>query len=94
LGVNLLFPLSLVAGVGIGNGFETLAQSFPGSRLLRVCEQLIGLRPNLPPLIIRQLLTHLFNQNKQRPASTFSVSTTLGYASGSFNDWFGLLPMS
>ena len=42
--MNFLLALRLVAGVGLGDGFEALAQPFPGGVLLRVGEQLVGLR--------------------------------------------------
>jgi hypothetical protein len=59
--------------------------------LLRIREQLIRLRPNLPPLIIRQLVTHLLNENQQRPTSTFAITAPLCHTSRALKDRFRLL---
>ena len=45
--------------------------------LLRVSEQLVSLRPNLPPLVIGELVTHFFNQDQQRPPRTLAITNLL-----------------
>jgi hypothetical protein len=74
----------------LGDHVETLPEPFAGGKLLGISEQLIRLRPNLPPLIITQLVTHFFNQNQQRPSSGFIIFTTFRYPSTSFKNWFRL----
>ena len=91
MGVNFLFPLSFVARVGLGNGFETLAEPLAGGMLLGVREQLIGLRPNLTALIISKLLTHLLDEDQQRPPRPFLIATSLSDTPGTFYYWLRLL---
>jgi hypothetical protein len=94
LSVNLLFPLSFMARVGLCDGFEALAQPFAGGLLLGISEQLVSLRPNFAPLVIGNLVTHLLDEYQQRPPCTFTVSTALRDPSCAFNYRFGFLPMT
>src|SRR5215212_7936135 len=91
LRMNFLLALCFVACVGFGDCFETFPQSFTRGRLLRVREQLVSLRPNLPSLIVGELLTHLFNKNQQSPPSSFVIFTTLSYSLTTFETRFGFL---
>src|SRR5262245_13532599 len=88
LDVNLLFTLRLVTRVSFGDHVEALSQPFAGGMLLRIREQLIRLRPNLPPLIIRQQITHLLDKYQQRPPSAFTIAASLSYPPCTFQDWF------
>src|SRR5689334_10395791 len=62
--------------------------------LLGICEQLIGLRPNLTPFVIGQLLTHLLYEDQQRPPRTFSIATPFRDPSGSLDNGFCLMSVS
>jgi hypothetical protein len=92
--VDLLLALRLVARVRLCNSLKTLPKPFPSGLLLRVGEQLVSLRPNLPPLVIGELVTHFFNQDQQRPPRTLTITTPFRNAPSAFNNWFRLLPMS
>jgi hypothetical protein len=89
--MNFLFPLSFVARVSLGNRFETLTEPLTGGMLLRIREQLIGLRANLTAFIISKLLTHLLNKDQQRPPRPFLIATSFSDTPGTFYTWLRIL---
>src|SRR6185503_10890234 len=83
-----------MARVRLCNGLKTLPKPLPSGLLLRVGEQLVSLRPNLPPLVIGELVTHFFNQDQQRPPRTLAITTPFRNAPSAFNNWFRLVSLT
>ncbi|HEX5603632.1 MAG TPA: hypothetical protein VFX63_13830 [Pyrinomonadaceae bacterium] len=88
-----LFTLSFIARVGLSDRLKALPQPLASRMLLRISEELVSLRPNLPALIIGQLLTHLLNQYQQRPPRAFTITAPFGQTPGTFDDRLRLLLM-